>query len=670
MFALDPRPKALAQPAAVPAGGRAVAVRPAPPAPAPVRPANLPGAPQSELDVRGGLPAILLREGILSHADLMRALVLHRQHGGRLEDLLLAHGLVAAEVLYGVLGRLWKVPVVDLSAQPPDPRLIDRVGAAACLRLGMVPWRMMGSRTVVVAAHPAEFAAMLLQAGGRLGPVTMALAPAAEIEGAVLAARGARLAHAAMRRVPAEQSCRGWDRSRTVAAVLAVVMLAAIGLLVEPMAVFGVVLGWAMLTMVAGSLLKLAALLQRTAAPAAGAPVRAPPADAGPLPVVSVMVALYREADVAGRLVRRLERLDYPRDLLDVVLVVEQTDGLTRDVLAAAALPPWMRVVAVPDGPVRTKPRALNYAMDLCRGSIIGVYDAEDAPEPGQIRKVVQHFRAAGPEVACLQGALDFYNPRANWMSRCFALEYAGWFRVVLPGLARMGLPVPLGGTTLFFRRDVLERLGGWDAHNVTEDADLGMRLARQGFVTELVDTVTHEEACCHPWPWVKQRSRWIKGYMMTLAVHLRHPLRLWRELGSRGFAGFLVLFVATLSQFLLAPALWLCWLVPSGVVALPFPAALFPAFLALCLMAEAVNLAVVWAGRRRAGLSLSPLWVLAQYGYFPLATAAAYKALWELMYRPFFWDKTAHGQGSAAAEGAVPQRVRNSPASTRRRVS
>jgi cellulose synthase/poly-beta-1,6-N-acetylglucosamine synthase-like glycosyltransferase len=457
------------------------------------------------------------------------------------------------------------------------------------------------------------------------------------------------------------------------AAVLAVVLLGAIGLLAAPVATFGLVLAWSLLTMTLGSLLKLAALLTR-ATPGA---VPAAPVGEGALPVVSVMVALYREADIAARLVRRLERLDYPRDLLDIVLVVEETDRLTRNALAAAALPPWMRVVAVPDGPVRTKPRALNYALDLCRGSIIGVYDAEDAPEPAQIRKVVQHFRQAGPNVACLQGVLDFYNPQANPMARCFALEYAGWFRVVLPGLARLGMPVPLGGTTLFFRREVLERLGGWDAHNVTEDADLGMRLARRGYVTELVDTVTREEACCHPWPWVKQRSRWIKGYMMTLAVHMRHPRLLWQELGPVGFAGFQLLFVATLSQFLLAPVLWLCWLVPTGLVPLPFPPALFPVFLGLCLAAEAVNLAVVWTGRRRAGLRQPVLWLLALYAYFPLATVAAYKALWELMHRPFFWDKTSHGlsgpAAAAAARAAEPpgvQRVRNSPASTRRRVT
>ena len=159
------------------------------------------------------------------------------------------------------------------------------------------------------------------------------------------------------------------------------------------------------------------------------------------------MVALYREDNIAQRLTQRLEQLDYPRDLLDILLVVEAEDHLTRAALAKSSLPSWMRVIVVPAGSVKTKPRALNYALDHCRGSIIGVYDAEDAPEADQLRKVVDRFYQRGAEVACLQGKLDYYNPRSTWLSRCFTIEYAAWFRLFLPGLARLGLAIPLGGT-------------------------------------------------------------------------------------------------------------------------------------------------------------------------------------------------------------------------------
>ena len=179
----------------------------------------------------------------------------------------------------------------------------------------------------------------------------------------------------------------------------------------------------------------------------------------------------------------------------------------------------------VPEGHGEDQAPRAELCADFCRGAIIGIYDAEDAPEPDQIRKVVRTFRnARRPRSPACRACSTSTTPAPTGSSRCFTIEYAGWFRLVLPGIARLGLVVPLGGTTLFFRRDVLERLGGWDAHNVTEDADLGIRLARHGYRTELIDTVTEEEANCRALPWIKQRSRWIKGYMMTWAVHMRDP--------------------------------------------------------------------------------------------------------------------------------------------------
>jgi cellulose synthase/poly-beta-1,6-N-acetylglucosamine synthase-like glycosyltransferase len=339
--------------------------------------------------------------------------------------------------------------------------------------------------------------------------------------------------------------------------------------------------------------------------------------------------------------------LDYPRDLLDILLVVEEEDAITRDALRAVELPPWMRVVVVPDGPLKTKPRALNFGLDLCRGSIIGVYDAEDAPEPAQIRKVVDRFYQRGPDVACLQGVLDFYNPRTNWLSRCFTMEYAAWFRIILPGLQRLGMAIPLGGTTLFFRRAALEELGGWDSHNVTEDADLGMRLARHGYRAEILETTTYEEANCRALPWVKQRSRWLKGYVMTWCVHMRDPALLWRQLGPRKFFGFQILFLCTLSQFMLAPVLWSFWLVPLGVPH-PLAAALSPLMMliliGLYLLTEVVNLTVTIMALRMTNHKLSWFWVPTLHFYFPLGALASYKAAWEMVTNPFYWDKTSHG--------------------------
>ena len=248
------------------------------------------------------------------------------------------------------------------------------------------------------------------------------------------------------------------------------------------------------------------------------------------------------------------------------MLVLEQHDTVTRDTIARTELPSWISVIEVPSANrLTTKPRALNYALDFCRGSIIGVWDAEDAPEPDQIEKVVTSFQDAPESVACLQGVLDYYNPKTNWISRCFTIEYATWWRMILPGVAQLGLVIPLGGTTLFFRRNILEKLCGWDAHNMTEDADLGIRLARHGYVTELIPTVTFEEANCRAWPWVKQRSRWLKGFAITWLVHMRARRALLRDLGFIQFMGVQTLLLATFAQFAFAPLLWSFWITLAG---------------------------------------------------------------------------------------------------------
>jgi hypothetical protein len=612
------------------------------------------------------LGAHLLLSGRVAPHDMMRALELQRRHGGALSDVLLAQRMIAPEALYAEMAGLHGVALADPLRDPPDVRLIDRLGAGACLRDLLLPLRRAGGVTLVAAARPDTFARAAPALAERFGPVAMVLAPPAAIAAAVTAARGRALAARAETRVAAAESCRDIARRALPLRVAFLVALAGFAAVLAPAAAALVATALAAAAILATTGIKLAAALAlRRAAP----PAPPPPAIAR-LPAVSLIVPLFREAGITGRLVRRLERLDYPRELLDVIIVTEAGDRPTQAALAAAGLPPWMRVLVAPPGAVKTKPRALNLALDLCRGSIVGVYDAEDAPAPDQLRKVAARFAARGPEVVCLQGVLDFYNPRANWLARCFTIEYAAWFRIVLPGLARLGLPVPLGGTTLFLRRAALEALGGWDAHNVTEDADLGLRLARRGWRTELIDSVTEEEANCRAWPWVRQRSRWIKGYMMTWVVHMRAPRRLWRDLGPRGFLGVQVLFLAGLVQALLAPLVWTLWLLPLGLphpAADRLPAAVLGGLVGLFLASEAVNLAVAWDGLRRRRDRLSPLWLPCLQIYFPLAALAAWKALWELATRPFFWDKTAHGLSPgpepAAAEPAADAAPAGAPA-------
>ena len=540
---------------------------------------------------------------------------------------------------------------IDPRLTPPDISLVLRLGASDCLRLGVLPWRQLGGATVVLSSRPDQIKrhqALLEQV---FGPVRMAQCSESALQAAVLLTSGPSLAAQAETRVDAGDSCRTWNARRTLIFATAGLILALSLTLFAPYLVLGLLVAWAVLTLLFGTALKAAAGWIAMSRPADTAP--GPNPVLARLPVVSIFVPMYREREIARHLLTRLSVIDYPGELLDICLILEDDDELTRATLDQVTLPAHFQVIEVPKGTLRTKPRALNYALDFAKGSIIGIYDAEDAPAPDQISKVVQRFAELGPDVACLQGILDYYNSDSNWLARCFTLEYATWFRVILPGLQRLGLVVPLGGTTLFLRRPAIEQVGGWDAHNVTEDADLGLRLVRHGFRTELIDTITQEEANARTLPWIKQRSRWLKGYAVTWAVHMRNPARLWRDIGPWRFLGVQVLFLGTLSQFVLAPLLWSFWIIPFGIhhpVLDILPAKLVMVIGIFFLMSELIGIAVAAMAAQRAGKPLLMIWAPTLQVYFILASFAVYKALIEIVTRPYYWDKTVHGIFPATA--------------------
>ncbi|WP_246831949.1 glycosyltransferase family 2 protein [Thioclava sp. F36-7] len=610
---------------------------------------------------RPPLGQILLDRGAIDPGDLLKAAALRQREDVRLGDILLANGWVREADLLAALAEQWHASVVDLQACPPDPRLIDAVGAELCLRHAMVPWRRVGGVTLIGTARPEDFEALRDALPARHAPYRLVLAPERCIHESLLARRQTALIRRAEIKVDPAESCRDHNEKRASRIAAGFLVVTGLGLWLAPSLLIGILFAWVMLTLVGSIALKLAAFASELIACRHPAP---DPCDRGAprgrLPIISMMVPLFRETDIAARLVERLGKLRYPRELLDVILVVEQTDAMTLAALSGADLPRWMRVVTVPDGPIKTKPRALNYALNFCRGSVIGIWDAEDAPEPDQLQIAAQRFLEAPPETACLQGILDYYNPRTNWLARCFTVEYATWFRMFLPGLARLGFVVPLGGTTLFFRRDALEKLGGWDAHNVTEDADLGVRLARHGYRTELIPAVTYEEANCRAVPWVKQRSRWLKGYAMTWAVHMRDPVQLWRDLGTKRFIGVQILILGSLSQYVLAPVLWSFWLALFGVwhpIASALPGPVFALVMGTFLLSELIAITTsAWACRGAEHRHLIK-WVPTLHLYYPLGALAGWKALYELVARPFYWDKTSHGifdaNGATAPDSA-----------------
>lgn len=622
-------------------------------------------APRNELP----LGQILLDDGVIGAGDLLKATMLRQRQDARLGEILLAHGWVEERALTRALSRQWRTSVLDPRETPPDPRLIDAAGAEFCLSHGILPWRRVGGVTWVATARPEAFAALIPLLPPSFGIVRMLLASPTDVQEAVLGFRRTALIRQAESRVAAEESCRGRPAGRALRIVLALGAVLGALLWAAPLMVMGFIGALAILALVAGAGLKAvtfaAAIRDDRDRAAARSETGAREMDA-PLPLMSVMVPLFKETEIATKLIARLERLTYPRELTDVLLVVEATDALTCEALKGVRLPRWIRVVKVPDGPIRTKPRALNYALNFCRGEIIGVWDAEDRPDPDQLHRVARAFHFAAPDVACLQGALDFYNPRTNWLARCFTIEYAALFRVMLRGYQRLRLVIPLGGTTIFFRRAALEQVGAWDAWNVTEDADLGVRLARHGFRTEVIDTTTDEEANCRPVPWVKQRSRWLKGYALTWAVAMRDPVGLWGQIGGRAFVAMQVQLLGTVGSYLLAPMLWSFWLLALG---LPHPlrdmlgGAGVTALVGVFLAAEALNIAIGLYAVRGTKHRHLLAWVPTMHLYHPLGCFAAWKAIYEVVTRPFYWDKTTHGVFAAQLPGEEIASVVTGPA-------
>ncbi|MEO8756405.1 MAG: glycosyltransferase family 2 protein [Devosia sp.] len=366
------------------------------------------------------------------------------------------------------------------------------------------------------------------------------------------------------------------------------------------------------------------------------------------LPAYTVLVPMYKEAAVLPLLAKALKGLDYPASKLEVKLVLEEDDTETIDAAKALKLPGTFEIVRVPPSQPKTKPKACNYALQFCRGEFVTIYDAEDQPEPDQLKKAVLAFQAGDPSLACVQARLNYFNRSENWLTRMFTLEYSQWFDFLLPGLDWLKVPIPLGGTSNHFRLEVLRKVGAWDPYNVTEDADLGVRLAQEGYSVGVINSTTYEEANGVLKSWINQRSRWIKGYMQTWLVHMRHPIQLWRSIGAKGFFSFQFFIGAPPLTMLLAPVLWaitlLVWLTHATNLGWLFPEpfgtmALFNLLLGNLFL---VYFGVIAALKRRY-YDLVPVGVLLPV-YWVLHSIAAYKAFWQLLFNPHYWEKTTHG--------------------------
>ena len=396
------------------------------------------------------------------------------------------------------------------------------------------------------------------------------------------------------------------------------------------------------------------------------------PAHDRDLPIYTVIIPLYRERRVLPRLLDAIEGLDYPRAKLDVKIVVEADDVETRATLATMPRPAFIDVVVVPKGQPRTKPRALNAALLEARGRLLTIFDAEDVPDPLQLRKAAARFSSCDPDVMCLQARLVIDNLADNWISRCFALEYAALFDVINPGLLAADLPILLGGTSNHFITERLIEIGGWDAWNVTEDADLSFRMARAGYRTAELASWTLEEAPSDAGIWMRQRTRWLKGYMQTIATHSRNPVALVREAGLGDALTLQALALATVVSAIGYPVFLVAVIaafLDGGFMQSGSLPDIVLRTLALGLFGSGlfsmIVPALLGAHRRR----VRSLWLMVPLlpFYYLLVSGAAWRALYELVVAPFHWNKTDHGlarsshyAGKAGSDVTAPATARS----------
>ncbi|WP_020179968.1 glycosyltransferase family 2 protein [Methylopila sp. M107] len=573
-------------------------------------------------------------------------------------DALLASGAFAEDELVAALARMLGVDVVG-----PEDASGPAIGDD-CLELSAATGHLAaidgsGEPRFVIAARGAAIARLALARKGRPRTSSIALAGPQAFADILIARSGAALV---------ARACEGPAR---IAPELTVThglpSIGRAGRLAIAAGVLGLVAAAVLIDGVAAALLAAGGLsfavmngfrlwLSVTSAAIEETPPDGAARDAD-LPVYTVMVGLYREGAIIPSLLDCLERLDYPAAKLDIKILIEADDDETLAALKRRRPRAGIEVLTLPAGGPKTKPRALNAGLLCARGELITVYDAEDRPEPRQLRIAAETFRRSRPDLACLQARLAIDNHADGWLCRHFAIEYAALFDVLLPALAALGLPIPLGGTSNHFRVAALRRLGGWDAANVTEDADLGLRLARFGYRTKTICSVTWEEAPNQVWPWIKQRTRWMKGYMATAMVHGRSPVGLARALGPTRFVAAQLsvggVALTALAYPVVVASILYCGL--SGSLLAPSDSVLELALTGFhitnLIVGFSAGLACGWMGvdqrcpKALAGtlVSLPAYWLLVGF--------AAWRALIQiLMADTTTWEKTTHGVSTRRA--------------------
>lgn len=368
------------------------------------------------------------------------------------------------------------------------------------------------------------------------------------------------------------------------------------------------------------------------------------------LPLYTILCPLYNEAHMIPQFLKGISQIDYPANKLEVLLLLEEDDLTSIAMVKNMNLPSYVRVTIVPQSFPKTKPKACNYGLSQAKGEYLVIFDAEDVPDPLQLKKAFIGFQKVDKNVLCLQAKLNYYNPHQNLLTRFFTAEYSLWFAVTLTGLQSINTIIPLGGTSNHFRTNDLKRINAWDPFNVTEDADLGMRLFKQGYQTAILDSVTLEEANSHVGNWLRQRSRWIKGYMQTYLVHSRDIIGFVRTQGIHALI-FQLVIGGKIAFIFINPLLWITtisYFIFHGIFG-SFIETIYPTSILYIAITSLIFGNSLYLFCYMLGCVKNNQWSLIKYiyiipFYWLLMSVAGCLGLYQLIFRPHYWEKTIHG--------------------------
>tara|TARA_R110000868_G_scaffold29322_5_gene108943 strand:- start:3806 stop:5836 length:2031 start_codon:yes stop_codon:yes gene_type:complete len=595
--------------------------------------------------------------GLIDKSTLDTLLLQQIGQNTRIGELMVGAGHLRATDLAQLLSLQTGVPYIDLRAQPIDPTLCYTSDLDFYIRHNCIAWRWKNREPVYVAADPFRVRAAVEELEGRPCRIyfASALAIRQAIQGRFLLELGERARLELANTSPENSAQNRLSVSQAWFIPVAILLLAYFAYEAPRAFLVAMNLTFAVgfFTIAALKLFSISVGLERrtnTENADTDASTRVKDTD---LPTYSILVPLFREASVLPILAASLSKLDYPAAKLQILLIFEETDAETIAAAKSLNLADNVEFILVPFSFPLTKPKACNFALSFARGEYLVVFDAEDLPEPEQLRCAISAFRAGDEKLACVQARLNYYNQFENWLTRQFTLEYAAYFDLLLPAFERLGFPIPLGGTSTHFRTSALRKVGAWDPFNVTEDADLGMRLAMLGYKTGLINSTTYEEANCRIDNWMRQRSRWTKGWMQTYLVRMRHPIKLYKALGLRGFLGFQIIIGGFSISNLVHPLFFLSALVTATLAygkAFPLPGgdaqanAIAVANMLLLSTGYSISILAGMTAAAKRGLRPLILSALAMPAYWLLISFGSYRALAQLVSRPFHWEKTDHG--------------------------